>query len=51
MLAPRPTCPNCGSQHTVKNGSTHNQKPKHQCQKGHLQFIEILLIKLLTKVL
>ncbi|WP_442944854.1 IS1/IS1595 family N-terminal zinc-binding domain-containing protein [Nostoc sp.] len=35
MSAKTPTCPNCGSQHTVKNGKIHNQKPKYQCQHGH----------------
>jgi len=24
-------CPKCGSYHTIKNGSTHNGKPKRQC--------------------
>jgi len=40
MLASKPTCPNCGSQHTVKNGSIHNQKQKYQCQNCQRQFIE-----------
>lgn len=32
MSALRPTCPRCGSDHTVKNGFIHNKKPKYQCQ-------------------
>ncbi len=39
MSASKPTCPNCGSQHTVKNGKIHNQKPKYQCQDCKRQFI------------
>lgn len=40
MSAPRPTCPRCHSQHTVKNGSIHNKKPKYQCQNCQRQFVE-----------
>lgn len=40
MSAPRPTCPSCGSQHTVKNGRIHNKKPKYQCQDCGRQFVE-----------
>jgi len=40
MPAPRPTCPRCHSQHTVKNGRIHNKKPKYQCQTCKKQFIE-----------
>lgn len=40
MSAPRPTCPSCGSQHTVKNGRIHNKKPKYQCQNCGRQFVE-----------
>jgi transposase-like protein len=36
----KPSCPRCGSQHTVKNGRIHNKKPKHKCQDGGRQFIE-----------
>jgi insertion element IS1 protein InsB len=32
-------CPNCGSYHTVKNGSTHNNKPKRQCKDCGRQFV------------
>ena len=49
MSAKGPTCPNCGSQHTVKNGSIHNQKPKYQCQNGHWQFIENPTNKVINK--
>jgi len=40
MATPRPTCPSCGSQHTVKNGRIHNKKPKYQCQNCDRQFVE-----------
>lgn len=40
MSALKPTCPNCGSQHTVKNGRIHNKKPKYQCQDCGRQFVE-----------
>jgi len=36
----KPICPRCGSQHIVKNGRIHNQKPKHKCQDCERQFIE-----------
>ena len=40
MLASRPVCPRCGSQHPVKNGRIHNKKPKFQCQDCQRQFVE-----------
>lgn len=40
MLASRPICPRCGSQHTVKNGRIHNKKPKFQCQDCKKQFVK-----------
>lgn len=40
MSDPRPTCPRCHSQHTVKNGRIHNKKPKYQCQNCQKQFVE-----------
>ncbi len=40
MSVPKPTCPRCGSQHIVKNGSIHNKKPKYQCQDCRRQFVE-----------
>jgi len=40
MSADTPTCPRCRSQHTVKNGRTHNKKPKFQCQDCKRQFVE-----------
>ncbi len=45
----KPSCPNCGSQHTVKNGRIHNQKPKYQCQNCQRQFIENPTNKIITK--
>jgi len=35
-----PPCPSCGSHHTIKNGSTHNGKPKRQCKDCGRQFVE-----------
>jgi transposase-like protein len=32
-------CPRCGSHHTIKNGSTHNGKPKRQCKDCGRQFV------------
>ena len=32
-------CPRCGSHHTIKNGSTHNAKPKRQCKDCGRQFV------------
>ncbi|MEJ6485290.1 IS1 family transposase [Nostoc punctiforme UO1] len=49
MLVSRPTCPSCGSQHTVKNGKIHNQKPKYQCQNCKIQFVENPTNKVITK--
>ncbi|CCI33645.1 hypothetical protein MTo_01860 [Microcystis aeruginosa NIES-1211] len=33
------TCPSCGSHHTIKNGSTHNGKPKRQEQECSQPFV------------
>jgi IS1 family transposase/transposase-like protein len=35
----KPSCPRCGSYHTIKNGSVHNGKPKNQCQNCGRQFV------------
>ena len=40
MSDSKPTCPNCGSKHTVKNGRIHNKKSKYQCQDCGRQFVE-----------
>jgi len=32
-------CPNCGSEHLIKNGSVHNGKPKYQCKTCGRQFV------------
>ncbi|MEG4342263.1 IS1 family transposase [Microcoleus sp. A003_D6] len=40
MLSLRPNCPDCGSNHTVKNGRIHNKKPKYKCQSCGPQFVE-----------
>ena len=32
-------CPDCGSLYTVKNGSTHNAKPKCLCKSCGRQFV------------
>ena len=36
----KPLCPHCGSEHTVKNGSIHNKKPKRKCKTCGKQFVE-----------
>lgn len=36
----KPLCPHCGSEHTVKNGSTHNKKPKRKCKSCGRKFVE-----------
>ena len=33
------SCPRCGSYHIIKNGSTHNGKPKRQCKDCGRQFV------------
>jgi IS1 family transposase/transposase-like protein len=33
------SCPHCGSHHTIKNGSTHNAKPKRLCKDCGRQFV------------
>ena len=40
MLFLRPDCPNCGSNHIVKNGRIHNKKPKYKCQSCGRQFVK-----------
>lgn len=40
MLFLRPDCPDCGSNHIVKNGRIHNKKPKYKCQTCGRQFVE-----------
>jgi len=32
-------CPNCGSEHLIKNGLVHNGKPKCQCKSCGRQFV------------
>jgi transposase-like protein len=32
-------CPKCGSCHTIKNGSTHNGKPKRKCKDCGRKFV------------
>jgi insertion element IS1 protein InsB len=32
-------CPTCNSEHEIKNGSTHNGKPKYQCKICSRQFV------------
>ena len=31
-------CPDCGSEHTVKNGTIHNGKPKRMCKECGRQY-------------
>ncbi len=35
-----PTCPNCSSEQTVKNGHIHNEKPRFKCHECDRQFRE-----------
>ena len=35
-----PTCPNCGSTHTVKNGLTRHNKQNHKCRDCDRQFTQ-----------
>ena len=32
-------CPTCSSEHLIKNGSAHNNKPKYQCKGCDRQFV------------
>ena len=36
---PRNTCPHCGSENLIKNGSIHNGKPKQACKDCGQQFV------------
>jgi len=40
MLSLRQNCPNCGSNHIVKNARIYNKKPKYKCQSCGRQFVE-----------
>ena len=40
MLLLRQNCPDCGSNHIVKNGRIHNKNPKYKCQSCGCQFVE-----------
>lgn len=35
-----PSCPGCGSEKVIKNGSIHNGKPKFSCKECRRQFVE-----------
>ncbi len=35
-----PTCPNCSSEKTVKNGHIHNGKQRFKCHECGRQFVE-----------
>ena len=39
-LDSRPPCPSCGSEHIVKNGSTHHKKPRFKCKDCGRQLVE-----------
>lgn len=49
MSDSKPTCPTCGSKHTVKNGRIHNKKSKYQCQDCGRQFVENPTKKVISK--
>jgi len=36
---PTQVCPTCGSEHLIKNGFSHNGKPKYQCKACSRQFV------------
>ncbi|NET33959.1 MAG: IS1 family transposase [Cyanothece sp. SIO1E1] len=38
-MAEKSPCPSCGSLNTIKNGSTHNSKPKRLCKSCGRQFV------------
>lgn len=38
--SPKIVCPDCGSEHLIKNGSIHNGKCKHQCKDCGRQFVD-----------
>jgi transposase-like protein len=40
MLFLQPDCPDCGSNHIVKNGIIDNKKPKYKCQSCDRQLVE-----------
>ncbi|CAK8719026.1 MAG: hypothetical protein CDV28_13426 [Candidatus Electronema aureum] len=35
-----PSCPSCGTEKVIKNGSIHNGKPRFSCKECRRQFIE-----------
>lgn len=37
---PHNICPHCGSEHLIKNGNIHNEKPKHACKDRGKQFVD-----------
>jgi len=37
---PMPSCPNCSSEKTVKNGHIHNGKQRYKCHDCGRQFVE-----------
>lgn len=39
MLVPLPSCPQCGSNHVVKNGKSHSGKQNHKCRNCGRQFV------------
>lgn len=43
------SCPGCGSEKVVKNGSVHNGKPKFSCKECRRQFVENPSNKIIPK--
>ena len=39
-MSKMPSCPKCGSEKVIKNGSIHNGKPKFSCKECRRQFVE-----------
>ncbi len=44
-----PSCPSCGSEKVIKNGSIHNGKPKFSCKECRRQIVENPLNKIIPK--
>jgi insertion element IS1 protein InsB len=48
-MSKMPSCPICGSEKVIKNGSIHNGKPKFSCKECRRQFVENPSNKIIPK--
>jgi transposase-like protein len=48
-MSKMPSCPSCGSEKVIKNGSIHNGKPKFSCKECRRQFVENPSNKIIPK--